>query len=42
MNILSAYDRGTLYKIVEEEDIKSLSKIPGIGKKTATNGFFLN
>jgi len=39
MNILSAYDRGTLYKIVEEEDIKSLSKIPGIGKKTAQRIF---
>lgn len=35
INILSTYDRETLYKIIDHEDIKSLSKIPGIGKKTA-------
>ncbi len=38
-NILSTYDRQTLHKIIEQEDIKSLSKIPGIGKKTAQRIF---
>lgn len=39
INILSTYDRETLYRIIEQEDIKSLSKIPGIGKKTAQRIF---
>ncbi|GAQ95069.1 Holliday junction DNA helicase RuvA [Thermodesulfovibrio aggregans] len=39
INILSTYDRETLLKIIEDEDIKSLSKIPGVGKKTAQRIF---
>lgn len=35
MNIISTYDRDTLQNIIEKEDIKSLSRVPGIGKKTA-------
>jgi len=39
INILSTYDSLSLRKIIEQEDIKSLSKIPGIGKKTAQRIF---
>ncbi|MGB9709976.1 MAG: Holliday junction branch migration protein RuvA [Thermodesulfovibrio sp.] len=39
INILSTYDKETLYKTIEQQDIKSLSKIPGIGKKTAQRIF---
>lgn len=35
MNILSNYDKETLQRIIEQQDIKALSRIPGIGKKTA-------
>ncbi|MEN2986093.1 MAG: Holliday junction branch migration protein RuvA [Thermodesulfovibrionaceae bacterium] len=35
MNILSTYDNSTLQRIIEMDDIKSLGKIPGIGKKNA-------
>lgn len=35
LNILSTYDLNTLKSIIEQEDIKSLSRVPGIGKKTA-------
>lgn len=39
INILSTYDAQSLNKIIEQEEIKSLSKIPGIGKKTAQRIF---
>ncbi|MCS7215565.1 MAG: Holliday junction branch migration protein RuvA [Thermodesulfovibrio sp.] len=35
INILSTYDRESLQKIIDQEDIGSLSRIPGIGKKTS-------
>lgn len=39
MNIISTYDRETIQKIIAEEDLKALSRIPGIGKKTAQRIF---
>ncbi len=35
MNIISTYDLTTLQNIIEKEDLKLLSRVPGIGKKTA-------
>lgn len=35
MNIISTYNREELQGIIENDDVKSLSKVPGIGKKTA-------
>lgn len=35
MNILSTYDKNTLVEIIEQENLKALSKIPSVGKKTA-------
>lgn len=35
MNILSTYDKSTLQRIIETDDLKSLGKVPGIGKKNA-------
>jgi len=35
MNIISTYDRETLQRIIEQDDIKALSRVPGIGRKTA-------
>lgn len=39
MNIISTYDRESLQKIIAEEDLRALSRIPGIGKKTAQRIF---
>lgn len=35
MNILSTYSRDSLIEIIEQENLKALSKIPSVGKKTA-------
>ncbi|MCX8034387.1 MAG: Holliday junction branch migration protein RuvA [Thermodesulfovibrio sp.] len=35
MSIISTYDRDNLENIIEKDDVKSLSRVPGIGKKTA-------
>lgn len=35
MNVISTYNREELQGIIENDDVKSLSKVPGIGKKTA-------
>lgn len=35
MNILSTYSRDSFLEIIEQENVKALSKIPSIGKKTA-------
>jgi len=35
MNIISTYDRETLQRIIEQDDIKALSRVAGIGRKTA-------
>lgn len=35
MNIISTYDRETLSRIIEQEDVKSLSRVPSVGRKTA-------
>lgn len=35
VNILSTYDRETLKNIIEQEDVRALSRVPAVGKKTA-------
>lgn len=39
MNIISTYNRETLQRIIDEEDLMALSRIPGVGKKTAQRIF---
>ncbi len=39
MNIISTYDRESLQKIIAEEDLRALSRIPGISRKTAQRIF---
>lgn len=39
MNIISTYDKETLQRIIAEEDLKALSRIPGIGRKTSQRIF---